>query len=249
MARAVSSQELAIRGPLLIFEQVTKRYARPSGEIVALDKVSFTVAERDFFTIRGSAASGKTTLLRLAAGLELPDLGSVRFRGRDTAALSHRDRTNMLRHELGCVFEPDAARETVDFVAWPLISARVPYRQAMAEARKMLRRVGAEACAGARLAQLSASERMRVTIAQACVRKPLMLIADEPAKTLDGDEADAVLALLRSIAADGGMAVLMTTGDATRVGAATQIGNLQRGRLRVEPRGDGELVELRRPSS
>jgi len=240
---------------VLAFESVTKRYARPSGEIVALDSVTFEVIERDFFTVLGSARSGKSTLARLAAGLVLPDAGSVRFCGRDTAEMNRRDRAHMLRHDLGCVFPPDdiaLGRETVDVVAWPLISALVPYRKAMARARKMLSRVGAEGYAGAKLAQLSASEQTRVCLAQACVREPRMLLADEPASTLDSIETDAILALIRALAEEGGMTVLMTSGDSTRMSGTTHIANLSRGRLRVEPRTPGELVDLpsrRHPSS
>jgi ABC-type ATPase involved in cell division len=235
---------------VLAFESVTKRYARPSGETVALDAVTFEVVEHDFFTVVGSARSGKSTLLRLAAGVEFPDSGTVRILGRDTATLRRRERAHMLRHDVGCIFGPDdiaLARETVDFVAWPLISSRVPYRECTARARKMLRRVGAEGYAGARLQELSASEQMRVCIAQACVREPRMLLADEPANTLDSIESDNILGLLRSLASEAAMTVLMTTGDATRMVGTTHMAALSRGRMRVEPRDSGELVRFRQP--
>jgi ABC-type lipoprotein export system ATPase subunit len=237
-----------IAEPILAFEGVTKRYDRTSGEIVALDGVSFDVDDGELFTVLGAARSGKSTLLRMAAGLELPDAGSVRFRGRDTRTLRRRQRTHMLRHEVGCVFEPETnslGRDVVEFVGWPLVSARVPCGQTDARARQMLRRVGGEAFEGAALAELSTSERTRVMIAQACIREPLMLLADEPANTLDSAEADAILALLRSIAADTGMTVVMTAGDATRISGRTRIATLSAGRLRVKPRTTGEVVEGR----
>jgi ABC-type methionine transport system ATPase subunit len=230
---------------MLVFEGVTKRYARPSGEIVALDDVSFDVGERELFTILGGENSGKSTLLRLAAGVELPDVGSVRFRGCDTREMRRRDRTHMLRYELGCVFAPELnalKREAVDFVSWPLISAKVPLPQASARARSMLHRVGAGACAGTTLAKLSTSERMRVTIAQACVREPLMLLVDEPATALASDETDSILALLRSIAAETDMAVLMTAGNATKISGTTRVATLSTGRLRVRPPRSAEVI-------
>lgn len=239
---------------MLAFDSVTKRYDRPAGELVALDSVSFEVFERDFFTVIGSERSGKSTLLRLAAGVLLPDRGSVRFCGRDTASMSRRDRAHMLRHDLGCMFGPDEVelgRETVDFVAWPLISARVPVREAMARARKMLSRVGAEACAGSKLAQLSESEQMRVCLAQACVREPRMLVADEPTRWAGSIDTDDILGLVRALAHEHGMTVLMTARDSTRIAGTTHLARLSRGRLRVEPRVPGELVDLptRRPSA
>jgi ABC-type methionine transport system ATPase subunit len=243
-----SRSEVSTGALMLVFDGVTKRYARPSGEIVALEAVSFDVGERELFTVLGAENSGKSTLLRLAAGVEWPDAGSVRFRGRDTRELRRRERTHMLRHELGCVFAPELntlGREAVDFVTWPLISANVPLRQATARAVKMLSRVGAEACAGATLAELSTSERTRVTIAQACVRDPLMLLVDEPANTLESDETDNILALLRSIAVERGMAVLMTVGDATQISGTTRVATLSAGSLRVRPPRSGEIIEGR----
>jgi ABC-type lipoprotein export system ATPase subunit len=233
---------------LLSFDRVTKRFQRRSREIVALDEATFEVAEGEFFTVMGSARSGKTTLLRLAAGMLLPDAGAVRFLGRATTALPRRELERMLRHEIGCVLENAGAtlrREVVDFVAWPLLSAGVGYRPAAARAREALRRVGAEDCAGAQLCELAASELTRVSLAQALLREPRLLLADEPSKTLDPIERDAILALLRDVAASR-VAVLMTAGDATRVSGTTHIASLDRGRLLVEPRHPAEVVELRR---
>jgi len=235
---------------LLVFEGVTRRYDRASGEIVALDGVSFDVVDGEMLTILGGARSGKSTLLRLAAGLEPPDEGSVRFRGRDTRTMRRRDRTRVLRHEIGCVFEPDSSmlgREVVEFVSWPLVAARQSPPQASAEARKMLRRVGAEACAGATLAELSTSEQTRIVIAQACVREPVLLLADEPVNAMKPKETDEILQLLRSIAAENGMAVVMTAGEGMRMVGRTRIGTLSAGRLRVSPRHAAEVVEIRRP--
>lgn len=230
---------------MLVFEGVTKRYARPSGEIVALQDVSFEIGERELFAVLGAENSGKSTLLRLAAGAELPDVGAVRFDGRDTRTMRRRHRTRMLRHDLGCVFAPELAtleREAVDFVTWPLISAGVPIPQANARARKMLHRVGAGACTGTTLANLSSSERLRVTIAQACVREPRMLLVDEPATTLESDETDSIVDLLRSLSTELGMALLMTASNAGQVSGRFRVATLSAGRLRVRAPRSADVI-------
>lgn len=233
---------------LLAFDRVSKRYRRRSREIVALNEVTFDVAEGDFLTVLGSARSGKTTLLRLAAGLLLPDSGTVRFRGRSVAEMSRSEVEHMLRHDIGCVMEPASAslhREVVDFVAWPLVSAGVRYRTAAARARELLRHVGADDCVGAQLCELSASELTRVSLAQALMREPRLLVADEPSLALGPIERDELLELLRA-AMESGVAVLMTAGDATSVMGTTHIASLDRGRLLVEPREPAAVVELPR---
>jgi ABC-type ATPase involved in cell division len=236
---------------LLSFDRVTKRYERRSDEIVALRDVTFDVAEGDFFTVMGSARSGKSTLLRLAAGMLMPDSGTVRVRGRATTDMPRGAIEEMLRHDIGCLLETSGTtlqREVVEFVAWPLVSDGVRYRIAASRAREMLRRVGAEGCIGAELCELAASELTRVTLAQALLREPRLLLADEPSKTLDPVERDEMLGLLRDTAGSG-VAVVMTAGDATRVTGTTHIASLDRGRLLLEPREPAEVVALprRRP--
>lgn len=237
---------------LLSFDRVTKSYQRRSRKISALDDVSFDVAGGDFFTVMGSARSGKSTLLRLAAGMSMPDTGAVRVHGRATSDMSRGEIEQLLRHQIGCVLEtagPPVQRAVVEFVAWPLLSDGVRYRLAVARAREMLRRVSAEDCMGARLCELAASELTRVSLAQALLREPRLLLADEPSKTLDPIEREELLALLREIAGTG-VAVVMTAGDATRVTGTTHIASLDRGRLLLEPREAASVVELvrRRPS-
>ncbi|MFL5817475.1 MAG: ATP-binding cassette domain-containing protein [Conexibacter sp.] len=221
---------------------MSKRYSRRPREIVALDDVSFEVAEGDFFAVIGSAGSGKSTLLKCVTGLDphAPDEGIVRFRGQDTARMPRAAREHMLRHEIGCVFDPEGPneREVVQYVSMPLVSAGVRYSVAAGRAREMLRRVGAADCAGARLCELAPSEKTRVVLAQALLRGPALLLADEPAASEDPLEREDMLRLLQRVAREDRITVLMTAGDATRISGATHIAELDRGRLRVEPRGD-----------
>lgn len=241
---------------LLAFDAVVKRYARPPREVVALDGVGFELEEGERLGVLGSARSGKSALLRLAAGLELPDAGAVRIRGRDTRELSRREQERMLRHEIGCVWESAAGSSRVDvveYIAWPLLSAGVRYRDAISQARDMLRRVGSAGSGGARLGELAASELTRVSLAQALVRRPRLLLADEPAKTLDPVERTELLRLLDAVSREQGIALLLTAGEATGVVASSRLALLDRGRFRLRPRAGGDVVPLgskrRRPTS
>ncbi|MDO8209655.1 ATP-binding cassette domain-containing protein [Conexibacter sp. CPCC 206217] len=241
---------------MLRFEGVTKRYLRFPREIVALDRISLEIAAGDRFGVLGSARAGKSTLLRLAAGLERPDEGSVWFRDRDLATVSRSEQEHLLRHEIGCVWQTASAGSRIDivqYVAWPLFSAGVRYRRAIRQAHELLARVGAQACAGAQLCELAASELTRVSLAQALIREPSLLLADEPSKTLDPIERDEMLELLRSTVCDKRITLVVTAGDATGIVAPTQLASLDRGRLVVRARRGGQVVPIqgqrRRPST
>jgi ABC-type lipoprotein export system ATPase subunit len=132
-----------------------------------------------------------------------------------------------------------------DHVALPLISAGRPRLEAVACANEVLRRVAVDHCAEARLSELSTSELVRVSIAQALVRRPRLLLADEPTDTLNVKERGEILDIVRSVAEDLGTAVLLTTGDASGAMRSTRVASLSEGRLLV-PDSDapGEVVEL-----
>ncbi|HEY6780060.1 MAG TPA: ATP-binding cassette domain-containing protein, partial [Thermoleophilaceae bacterium] len=94
---------------LLVLECVRKRYLRGIREVAALEDVSLELYDGDVYGVLGGARSGKTTLLRVAAGIERPDAGRVRFLGHDLASMSRRERQAMLRSDLGCVWRTDSS--------------------------------------------------------------------------------------------------------------------------------------------
>jgi ABC-type lipoprotein export system ATPase subunit len=229
---------------LLEFDAVAKRYMRHAREIVAVDGASFDVEAGESLCVLGSARSGKTTLLRLAAGIEMPDDGEVRFAGRATSAMSRREKELMFRRDVGCVWETAGPGhlDVVEFVSWPLISTNMRVRRATARAREVLRRVGADGCAGARLGDLSGSELLRVSFAQALIREPRLLLADEPSKTLDPIDRGEIIDLLFAVTQDVGVSVLMTAGDATGALPSARLASLDRGRLLMRPRPQADVL-------
>lgn len=229
---------------LLTLERVSKRYRRGRREVAALDGVSLSVAPGELVAIWGIPRSGRTTLLRVAAGLEHPDAGSVRFGGEAVAA-GHGDG---LPAGIGYVqvgFGSVGGESIVDYVAMPLLARGTPPETARARAQLQLERVGAAACAQLQLRELEPTERVRVAIAQALVTAPKLLLVDDPTRHVDLLEREAVLLLVRSIA-DGQVAVLMTTGEAMGVAgvdrALTISGGVLRGEASTEP---ANVVRLR----
>jgi putative ABC transport system ATP-binding protein len=230
---------------LLSLAGVAKRYTRGLRTLVALDDIWLDVAPGDFVAVWGGSRSGKTTLLRVAAGIETPDAGSVTYGGDDLGTLSRRRRAQLLLNEIGCVWQ--AGRVTrglsvVDHVALPLMRRR-SHVQARREALALLERVGAGPCENARWHELTDGDRTRVALAHALIRKPQLLLADEPTANLNMIEREQVLALLRGIAEEARVAVVMTAPDAPNLLQSHRIMSIDAGRL-IKPRSErrGTLV-------
>ena len=112
---------------LLSLDGVTKRYARGYREVEALADVGLEVEAGDFVAIWGGSRSGKTTLLRVAAGIESPDGGRVTFDGHDLATLSRRARARLLLTDIGCVWQTGRITRglsVLDHVALPRFKQR-----------------------------------------------------------------------------------------------------------------------------
>jgi ABC-type lipoprotein export system ATPase subunit len=232
---------------LLSLDGVAKRYARGYRELVALEDVALEVDRGDFVAIWGASRSGKTTLLRIAAGIEAPDHGAVTYDGQDLPALSRRRRAQLLLREIGCVWQTGRITRglsVLDHVALPRFK-QCSHATARREAHDVLERVGALQCGHARWHELSDGERTRVALAHALIRRPKLLLADEPTANLNMIEREQVLAVLRSVAEEAGVAVVMTAPDAPNLMQSHRLMSLDRGRL-IKPSSEqrGTLIDF-----
>jgi putative ABC transport system ATP-binding protein len=167
--------------------------------------------------VKGPNGAGKTTLLRIAAGIEPPDAGTVQFRERELAAMSDAKRAELWSNDLGCVWNGSgwSARRVLDTVTVPLLGGRLTRREARRRACEELDRWDIGDAASATMHELSDAERQRVAFAEALVRRPRVLLADDPTETLNLMERNHVLANLQRVVRDESIAVLMTATDAS----------------------------------
>jgi putative ABC transport system ATP-binding protein len=216
---------------LLSIESVSKRYRRGLRERVALQDVSLAIERGELVAVLGTRKSGRSTLLRIAAGLERPDDGVVCFEG--TSLSAARDVVGRRISYCHTSFSPMEGDCVLDHVAAALLAQGVPSARARHTAQSALKRAGMTEGAGMQPDELSASECVRAAIARALVAAPSLLVIDDPTTSVGSLQGDGVLRLLRSIANEG-TAVLMSTDDATCISGADRAFALDDGQLRVD---------------
>ncbi len=165
-----------------------------------------------FVAVMGESGVGKSTLLNIVAGLDDVSEGSVRFEGRDLAALDDDARTRVRRDRMGFVFQAFHVLPHLTIeqnVALPLVLQRAP--DASTRARTMLAAVGLDGRGADFPAVLSGGELQRVAIARALVHEPTLLLLDEPTGNLDPETAVRVLDVIDERRRERGAATLLVT--------------------------------------
>ncbi len=190
----------------IAFRNVCKRY----GKIRALEDVSFTVKDNEFFCLFGPPLSGKTTILRILLGLEIPDSGEVLIDGNPANGISPGDRNIAMVFQNLALFPHMTAR---DNVAFPLVERHV----AASEIEKRLRDVAGKLHITHIMhkppGQLSGGERQRVAIARALVRDPVACLMDDPISALDARLRESTRVELKRIQRDLGRTLIYVTHD------------------------------------
>jgi ABC-type lipoprotein export system ATPase subunit len=224
-------------GGLLSLGGVRKSYWRGSHELRVLTDATLEMSPGEFIAVWGKRGAGKTTLLKIAAGLEAPDGGTVRFGGRDLASLSEGSHARLMREQIGWIRRagPRSELTMLDYVALPLLVEH-GQRRARSHAYDALERVGMFECSGQRWSSLSDGERALIAIAHGIVRRPRLLLVDDPTANLGVREREDVNELLRMLTAEDGLAVLMTVPGMPAAIGTDEVKVLSGGRLLAQPR-------------
>jgi putative ABC transport system ATP-binding protein len=230
---------------LLELTDIGKRYGRAQLERVALHEVSFELSRGELVAIWGRRNSGRSTLLRIAAGLEAPDEGVVALDGRDLnarGAETVRERIRYVRK----TYRPTEGQLVIDRLITAQLTRGIRGALARAHAHEALARAGASHCATLKPGELDIAESLLVGIARSLVHRPELLVIDEPTLGVGVVDRDRILSLLRGLA-DEGVSVLMSVGETTCLSGADRALSLADGELHgeLQPAELAPVVELR----
>ena len=212
-----------------------KSYESPGGDrIEVLRSVSFSVKPGESVAVVGPSGTGKSTLLNLLGGLDLPDHGTVSVGPFDITSASTSKLAEFRNHQLGFIFQFHHLMldlTAAENVALPLMIRRVSRASALASARKILQQSDLHGRNDHLVSHLSGGEQQRVAVCRALVTTPSLVLADEPTGNLDTANADIVARSLSDYARKTGSVVVIATHNQKLADLCTRTLELQDGRL------------------
>lgn len=210
-------------------ENVSKIYGTKEVKIVAVDEISFQIAEGEFVVVVGPSGAGKTTVLNILGGMDKATSGKVWVDGKDIAKYSNKQLTSYRRDDIGFVFQfynlvPNlTALENVE-LALQICSDPL-------DARQVLEEVGLKDRLANFPAQLSGGEQQRISIARALAKNPKLLLCDEPTGALDYQTGKAILKLLQDMCREKGMTVIVITHNSALTPMADRVIKIKNGKV------------------
>jgi putative ABC transport system ATP-binding protein len=201
---------------LVRLESVSKEYRSAAVPVHALREVNVALPKAELCVVHGRSGSGKTTLLNMIGSLDRPSAGSVVVDGLEISSLPEQARVEYRRESVGFVFQAFglipilSAAENVEV---PLRLRRVEPADRAARVHELLQLVDLSDRARHRPQELSGGEQQRVAIARALANEPRLLLADEPTGQVDSQRARTIMGLLRRLADERGVTVIVATHD------------------------------------
>ena len=202
--------------PVIELQGVHKTYRLGAHTVPALRGVDLAVMPGELVALTGPSGSGKSTILNIAGLIDRADAGTVRLRGQAIDARDEAAATALRRDAIGFIFQGFnlvPVMTVADNVDYPLFLAGVPAAERRVRVAAALDAVGLREHAGHRPDALSGGQRQRVAIARALIKRPGLVIADEPTASLDSATATQMLDLMRELGHRDGAAFLIATHD------------------------------------
>lgn len=216
-------------------ENVCVAYGKGAARVEVLKGFSLTLQAGEFVALMGPSGSGKSTFLHLAAGLLLPESGTIAVGGQDVTAMGDAAATRFRRRHEGVVFQAFNLLETLTVRENVALPVRLDHgRPDAARVAELVGKLGLAGKEDRLPSELSGGERQRVAIARALYAKPDVILADEPTGNLDAKSSHAICDLLRDLNRTERSAILLVTHDPVVAAAATRVCFLRDGRIAAD---------------
>ncbi|OGL74290.1 macrolide ABC transporter ATP-binding protein [Candidatus Uhrbacteria bacterium RIFCSPHIGHO2_02_FULL_60_44] len=229
---------------LIVANNLTKQYVNEDVVTPVLHGISFSIPKGQFVAIMGPSGSGKSTLMNILGFLDVPSGGSYEFAGKDVSKLDDDRLAEMRGKNVGFIFQTFnlLPKTTVlDNVKLPLLYSDVPVSKRDAMAKEAIEAVGLAHRTNNLSNQLSGGERQRVAIARALIRRPDVILADEPTGNLDSKSGQQVMDILQTLNEKNGHTVILVTHETYTAEYAERVLRLRDGLLQAD-----ERIEKRR---
>lgn len=201
---------------IITIQQLVKRFPMGQGEFTALRGVDLSIRKGEFTGLIGPSGSGKTTLLNIVGSLDVPSEGEVKVLGKSIGSLSAGEAARLRKVSLGFIFQSYnllAVHTVYENVEFPLLLLKLPAEERKRMVMDALEWVGLTGKVKSKPPQLSGGECQRVAIARAMVKRPSLVLADEPTANLDAANSHHILQTMQKLNVELGTTFLFATHD------------------------------------
>ena len=219
---------------IIVTEKLVKRFPVGDGEFTALDDINLSFNKGEFSGIIGPSGSGKTTLLNIIGSLDSPTEGTATVMGQQISKLSHKQAAQLRNLHIGFIFQVYnllpvyTVFENVEFA---LVLQNRSAAERKKEVMQALEWVGLEGMANKKPSKLSGGEGQRVAIARAMVKRPALVLADEPTANLDAKNAHIILKMMKKLNKELNTTFLFSTHDEKVMAYMNRLIHLEDGRV------------------
>ena len=219
---------------MINLKKISRTFILPSGDIDAVKNVSLKIKKGEFIIISGPSGAGKTTLLNMVSGIDLPSFGEVMISGNSIKRFSKNQLNELRRKTIGMVFQAHALMPLLsayENVELPLRILGISGKERKNKTEEILEILGLKYRMSHRPYELSGGERQRVSVARALVRKPKILVADEPTSQLDSVNTEIVFEQIKDICKKFNTTVVLATHDQRMKKFGDKLFNMRSGEL------------------
>ena len=219
---------------MINLKKISRTFSLSSGDIEAVKNVNLKIKKGEFIIISGPSGAGKTTLLNMASGIDFPSSGDVLISGDSISNFSKNQLNKLRRKTIGMVFQAHALMPLLsayENVELPLRILGISGKERKNKTEEILEILGLKYRMSHRPYELSGGERQRVSVARALVRKPEILVADEPTSQLDSVNTEIVFEQIRDICKTFNTTVVLATHDQRMKKFGDKLFNMRSGEL------------------